>query len=824
MVIKCKMCGGDLNFVEGSTICECEYCGSKQTLPSADSEKKVNLFNRANRLRMNNEFDKASVVYEAIAAEFPEEAEAYWGLCLCAYGIEYVDDPTTGKKLPTCHRTLATSIMEDSNFEQACDNADSIARKVYREEAKAIDRIQKDILAIAENEAPYDVFICYKEMAEDGSRTEDSVLAQDIYDALTAKGLKVFFSRITLEDKLGVQYEPYIYAALSSARVMLAVGTQFEYYDAVWVKNEWSRFLHMMQADKSKVLIPCFKNLDAYDIPKEFKGLQAQNMDKLGWMQDLVRGVMKLCGKGETPAPVIQKDMVREVIRSSNVENLMKRVYLFLEDGKFEQASEYIDKVLDEDAEYAPAYIGKVLVRHKLRKESALAKLRRPLDNDVDWRKALRFAGEQQKQIYEDYARQIRQHEEDDKEKTRLIQFGRTYDSALSDMNKQNYALAIQKMKTLTAKNYQDSETLLRQCIEAYKNQLMLKMAISERVKLSAEWEAVEKAENWIHLEQKKMEDMEAEAEKEAKREQEIQNEMNSLSEELSQLHGFFSGRRKRELESSIETLKREQMEASHRQKKFKIAAEEARAELKSAGDKLAEAESVLNAAKEELEKENPQWTDDEIIEEAKKEQYIAIGNYPQTADGNDHTPIEWQILEWNGKKALLLSHYGLAVQRYHTQKTGVTWEKCDLRTWMNDTFLKEAFTVKERAAIQTTNVYNDEGRNRGRQGMNGGSITRDKLFLLSYAEADQYLNIKNNKKNDTKLRTAPTAYAVERGAYISSKDQTADDKTAGRWWLRQHSYAELIDADGARRIEDADQSDVCVRPALWVNFEALNS
>ena len=142
---KCKMCGGDLIITEGSNTCECEFCGTKQTVPSADSEKKVNLFNRANRLRMNAEFDKAATVYESIAAEFPEEAEAYWGLCLCSYGIEYVDDPVTGEKKPTCHRTLPTSIMEDSNFDQACEYADPIARRVYREEAKAIDQIQKDI-------------------------------------------------------------------------------------------------------------------------------------------------------------------------------------------------------------------------------------------------------------------------------------------------------------------------------------------------------------------------------------------------------------------------------------------------------------------------------------------------------------------------------------------------------------------------------------------------------------------------------------------------------------------------------------------------------
>ena len=90
-VFKCKMCGGELNLIEDTTVCECEYCGTTQTVPSADNEKKMNLFNRANRLRFANEFDKAAGVFENIVAEFPEEAEAYWGLVLCKYGIEYVD-------------------------------------------------------------------------------------------------------------------------------------------------------------------------------------------------------------------------------------------------------------------------------------------------------------------------------------------------------------------------------------------------------------------------------------------------------------------------------------------------------------------------------------------------------------------------------------------------------------------------------------------------------------------------------------------------------------------------------------------------------------
>lgn len=121
-VIKCKMCGGDLNIIPGESVAECEYCGSRQTVPTADNEKKLTLFARANRLRAGCEFDKAAGVYESIVADFPEEAEAYWGLVLCKYGIEYVDDPATGKKIPTCHRSSFDSIcVAESGWGSAND-------------------------------------------------------------------------------------------------------------------------------------------------------------------------------------------------------------------------------------------------------------------------------------------------------------------------------------------------------------------------------------------------------------------------------------------------------------------------------------------------------------------------------------------------------------------------------------------------------------------------------------------------------------------------------------------------------------------------------
>ena len=434
MVLKCKMCGGDLELAGGEKVVECEYCGTSQTVPSADNEKKANLFNRANRLRMSAEFDKAAGVYESIAAEFPEEAEAYWGLCLCAYGIEYVDDPATGKKIPTCHRTRTESIMDCANFEMACEYADAVARSVYRSEAKEIQRLQSEIHAIVASESPYDVFICYKETGEDGERTEDSVIAQDIYDALTAKGLKVFFARITLEDKLGREYEPYIYAALHSAKVMLAIGTKYEHYDAVWVKNEWSRFLEMMKEDRTKVLVPCFKGLDAYDIPKEMRSLQAQDLGKPGFLQDLVRGVEKIVGKTpaaqESAPQAVQQTVIPQ--QGAGVKSLMRRAQLYLEDEDWKNADSYLDKVLDIDPEYAPAYFGKVMARWGVRREEEFGTSDRTRNceyahRDKNWEKALRFASPELRERYEGYRKQTEQRM---REKVEADRIQKIYDAA----------------------------------------------------------------------------------------------------------------------------------------------------------------------------------------------------------------------------------------------------------------------------------------------------------------------------------------------------------------------------------------------------------
>ena len=369
-LLKCKLCGGDLNVLPGDTVCECEYCGSRQTVPRVDDEKKVALFTRANRLRAMCDFDKAYGVYESIVAQFPEEAEAYWGLILCRYGIEYVDDPATGRKVPTCHRSSYESVMEDADLDLVMEYSDPVARGVYREEAKAIERLRLAIMEVSAREAPYDIFICYKEKDEQGERTLDSVLAQDVYTALTGKGYRVFFARISLEDRLGQDYEPCIFAALHSAKVMLVFATDYEYVNAPWVRNEWSRFLSLMAKGEDKTLIPCYKNLDAYDLPKEFGRLQAQDLGKVGAMQDLLRGIDKIFGRTET-----QSAAPAQTGAPSPAQALIRRAELFLEEKNWQKALEYCDQALDSSPESGKAYLVKELAQRQCTEISELAAL-----------------------------------------------------------------------------------------------------------------------------------------------------------------------------------------------------------------------------------------------------------------------------------------------------------------------------------------------------------------------------------------------------------------------------------------------------------------
>ncbi len=391
-LFKCKMCGGSLEINNDSTIATCEYCGTQQTIPHVRDEQREAAFNRGNHFRRIGEFDNALAVYERIVSEDDTDAEAHWCCALCRFGIEYVEDPATLEYIPTCHRASFDNFLDDVDYLAALKYSEGITKRQYQKDANKIAEVQRGILATSQNEDPFDVFICYKESDENGQRTRDSMMAQEVYYQLVDQGYRVFFSRITLEDLVGRQYEPYIFAALNSAKVMIVIGTKAEYFNAVWVKNEWSRFLAMMKKDHSKLLLPCYRDMDPYDIPDQLSVLQCYDMAKIGFIQDLIRGVKKVIDADKKPEPV--KEAVVQQSASGNVAALLKRVEIFLDDRDWDNADTYCEKVLDVDPTNGKAYYYKFLVEAKARGGDDVLSSRVPLDGMRTFRNAVRYADE----------------------------------------------------------------------------------------------------------------------------------------------------------------------------------------------------------------------------------------------------------------------------------------------------------------------------------------------------------------------------------------------------------------------------------------------
>ncbi len=394
-VFKCKICGGDLSIGNENGVAICDSCGVRQTSPSVNDDIIVNLYNRANHHRLNHEFDKAIAVYESILNMDATQAEAYWAILLCEYGIEYVKDAKTHVYHITSNRTSYTSIYANENYKGALKYASNYQKSIYEKDAAEIADIQKRVLEISNREKSYDIFICYKEKDQNGDRTYDSVLAESIYIELINAGYSVFFSRISLEDKIGMQFEPYIFAALNSAKVMIVVGTKKEYLESSWVRNEWSRFLSIAKTSTNKTLIPVYRDMSPYDFPVEFSHIQALDISKLGFMQDLVRGIRK----------IVEIDQPKEQFSySEDIRALERRMFIFLEDKEFQEARQYSRRILDIDPENAKAYTGAFMCDFNLTTEEQISMLdNREYFNDNDFVRAVHFADVKYRKVLLDY-------------------------------------------------------------------------------------------------------------------------------------------------------------------------------------------------------------------------------------------------------------------------------------------------------------------------------------------------------------------------------------------------------------------------------------
>lgn len=380
VVLTCKLCGGDLVVQPDALFGVCDSCGSTVTLPGVADQRRINLFNRADHFRRAGQFDKAIAAYEQLILEDGSSAEAHWGLLLSRYGIDYVQDPATGERVPTCRRLQLSSVLDDPDYLQALEHAsEAITRSLYEQEAARIDAVQRGVLAVSRSEEPYDIFLCYKDTDELGARTLESTLAQDLYDVLTRSGYRVFYARVCLEDKLGQEYEPYIFAALQSAWMMLVVGAQPAHFQAVWVKNEWSRFLALMEQDRQRRLIPCYRDMEPYELPDELSLFQCLDMGRIGFVQDLLQVISSAKPGGgkaaELPRPDRPLDLrpkrspappgIVAAPLPQEEQAYFDRGERYLEQGDYPNAQKCFHWVLELSPGYSPAHWALLLSREQ---------------------------------------------------------------------------------------------------------------------------------------------------------------------------------------------------------------------------------------------------------------------------------------------------------------------------------------------------------------------------------------------------------------------------------------------------------------------------
>ena len=198
-------------------------------------------------------------------------------------------------------------------------------------------------------------------------------------------------------------------------------------------------------------------------------------------------------------------------------------------------------------------------------------------------------------------------------------------------------------------------------------------------------------------------------------------------------------------------------------------------------------------------------------MSEAKVGDLVTFGAYEQDNNlGNGPEDIDWIVVKADKKNLLLLSLYGLDTKQFGSDLShSNTWDKSNLRKWLNKSFLKNAFTDKERKCIPDVICPPDSFN--GKIKNYPGQKTQDRIFILSASEVVELLS-------DYKCLATP--YAVANGAYYWEEGDNS-----ALWWLRtpgkDAGHIAVVDYSSHIFIEGVFPNDakITVRPAMWITL-----
>lgn len=228
------------------------------------------------------------------------------------------------------------------------------------------------------------------------------------------------------------------------------------------------------------------------------------------------------------------------------------------------------------------------------------------------------------------------------------------------------------------------------------------------------------------------------------------------------------------------------------------------------------------------------------VLKDAKIGDIVQMGTYEQDGDPETEDPICWDVLDKDGDAVLLISHDVIAYQRFSDSRKCVIWEDSEILTWLNQEFYAEAFDEEEQASIRETTLENLSTVGFAAHVDPSGDVqvresrpdTKDKIFLLSWKEAEQYYG---NRLTDASVLGRRPSRAVlqkrkaiftdliieELPAMYPYSRHLPDGTERLSWMLRStgmKDYNILVTGYEGKWDQDYPDSYNGVRPAMWVN------
>ena len=257
---------------------------------------------------------------------------------------------------------------------------------------------------------------------------------------------------------------------------------------------------------------------------------------------------------------------------------------------------------------------------------------------------------------------------------------------------------------------------------------------------------------------------------------------------------------------------------------------------------KQAESTEVIT---EESNTEEPEPATTEALEtvtlkDAEIGDIVQMGTYEQDGDAETEDPICWDVLDKDGDAVLLISYDVIAYQRFSDSRKCVIWEDSQIRSWLNQAFYEEAFDETAQASIRETTLENPSTVGFAAHVDPSGDVqvresrpdTKDKIFLLSWKEAEQYYG---NRLTDASVLGRRPSRAVlqkrkaiftdliieELPAMYPYSRHLPDGTERLSWMLRStgmKDYTIFVIGYEGKWDQDYPDSYNGVRPVMWVN------